>query len=75
MKLEPLGVGETAKLTVSPARGIDLGQGRGKTLEAEVHGGVVGVVFDARGRPLVVPEKGRAEAVNGWAKALSAYPG
>jgi uncharacterized membrane protein len=74
MRLEPLGVGETAKLTASPARGIDLGAGRGRQIEATVHGGVVGVVFDARGRPLVVPEKDRAQAVNGWAKALGAYP-
>jgi hypothetical protein len=74
MRLEPLGVGETARLTATPARGIDLGQGRGRTLEATVHGGVVGIIFDARGRPLVVPERNRAEAVKSWADALSAYP-
>ncbi len=75
MRLEPLGVGQTAKLKANPARGIDLGAGRGRPIEAEVHGGVVGVIFDARGRPLVVPEKNRAEAVSNWAKALRAYPG
>jgi uncharacterized protein (TIGR01319 family) len=74
MRLEPLGVGESARLTATPARGIDLGQGRGRTLEATVHGGVVGIIFDARGRPLVVPERNRAEAVKSWADALSAYP-
>ncbi|HPD14291.1 MAG TPA: glutamate mutase L [Planctomycetota bacterium] len=74
IKLEPLGVGETAQLAANPARGVDLGQGRGKALEATVHGGVVGVILDARGRPLVVPERNRAEIVNGWAKALNAYP-
>ena len=32
IKLEPLGVGETAQLAANPARGVDLGQGRGKAL-------------------------------------------
>lgn len=74
MRLEPLGVGETARLIATPARRADLGQGRGRPIEATVHGGVVGIIFDARGRPLVVPEKSRAEVVSGWAKALGAYP-
>jgi hypothetical protein len=74
MRLEPLDVGKTAKLMVTPARGTDLGEGRGKPLEATIHGGVVGVIFDARGRPLVVPEKNRAETVKRWAQALNAYP-
>ena len=74
IRLEPLEVGKTAKVTVTPARGIDLGEGKGREIEAEVHGGVVGVVFDCRGRPLVVPEKDRASVVEGWARALDAYP-
>ena len=72
--LEPLEVGKTAKVTVQPARGIDLGEGRGRELEAEVQGGVVGVLFDCRGRPLAVPEKNRAQIVESWASALEAYP-
>jgi len=74
LRLEPLADGVTAKLVVEPERGIDLGEGKGKTLEAEVHGGVVGVVFDARGRPLAVPEQNRTHVVEAWAKALNAYP-
>jgi len=74
LRLEPLAVGQSAKLTATPARGIDLGLGKGHRLEATVHGGVVGVILDARGRPIVVPEKGRAETVNRWAQALNAYP-
>ncbi len=72
--LEPLAEGQTAKVTIEPSRGIDVGEGRGRTVEAEVHGGVVGVVFDCRGRPLAVPEQNRAQVVDGWAKALDAYP-
>jgi len=74
IRLVPLGVGETARVVVKPARNIDLGLGRGRPLEATVHGGVVGVVFDARGRPLGVPEANRRETVERWADALDAYP-
>jgi len=72
--LEPLGVGETAEVVVEPAGGIDLGEGRGRTIEATVHGGVVGLVFDGRGRPLEVPVKDRRATVARWADALGAYP-
>ena len=72
--LEPLPVGETGQLVVEPARGVDVGAGRGKAIEAQVWGGVVGVVLDGRGRPLVVPEANRTETVARWAKALDAYP-
>jgi len=75
IKLERLDVAQTAKVVVEPSRGINLGAGRGRAIEATVRGGVVGVVFDARGRPLVVPEKDRSEVVEQWAEALDAYPG
>ena len=70
----PLGVGETARVVLEPARGIDLGEGRGRGVEAEVQGGVVGVVFDGRGRPLEVPQTSRSETVARWAGTLEAYP-
>jgi len=72
--LEPLQVGQAATVQLAPARGVDLGEGRGRAVEAEVHGGVVGVVFDGRGRPLVVPVENRSDIVNQWAQALAAYP-
>jgi len=74
IRLLPLGVGETARLAVKPARNIDLGLGRGRPFEATVHGGVVGLVLDARGRPLAVPDTNRRETVERWARALDAYP-
>jgi len=74
LALEPLGVGQTAELVAQPARDIDLGAGHGRTVEATVQGGVVGVVFDGRGRPLAVPERRRSETLTRWAKALAAYP-
>jgi len=72
--LEPLGVGQTAEVVCQPHRAVDLGAGRGKAFEATVHGGVVGVVFDGRGRPLAVPQEGRSATVARWAKAFQAYP-
>lgn len=47
-----LGQGETATVELRPARGVDLGAGPGKSLTAEVRGGTVGIILDARGRPL-----------------------
>ena len=73
--LVPLGVGRTARAVLEPGGSVDLGQGKGKVVEARLHGGVVGVVFDGRGRPLVVPETDRSEIVSGWARSLQAYPG
>lgn len=48
----PLGVDERAHVELFPARGFDLGNGPGKKVVSEVHGGTVGLILDARGRPL-----------------------
>jgi hypothetical protein len=52
----PLATGETALLSARPAKSVDLGVGKGKPVEQTVQGGVVGVVLDGRGRPLLLPE-------------------
>lgn len=52
----PLRPGEIGKLTLRPERGFDVGFGRpGKAGALRVTGGAVGVIIDARGRPLVLP--------------------
>jgi hypothetical protein len=48
----PLGAGETGRARVQPARSLDVGGGRGRTVERTVTGGVCGLILDARGRPL-----------------------
>jgi uncharacterized protein (TIGR01319 family) len=69
LKALPLGPGEHAKIEVTPARRFDVGAGRGKRLEAEVQGGEFGIILDARGRPLVIPEvKGTLEE---WTASLT----
>ena len=72
----PLGVGESAQAVINPERGFDVGAGAGKALEAKVEGGLVGVIIDCRGRPLVLPadDRTRMEMLRKWAGQLNAYP-
>jgi hypothetical protein len=76
LKLLPLAAGETAKVEITPARGVDVGAGPGKLLSREVRGGLVGLILDARGRPLKLPEEpaARRETAARWARALNLYP-
>ena len=65
-----------ATVAVEPERGFDCGGGPGKPIEREVRGGTVGLILDARGRPLVLPAEraaGRA-LVETWVNALQLYP-
>jgi uncharacterized protein (TIGR01319 family) len=77
MALLPLPVLEKAKAVIEPSRNFNLGAGKGKVLETEVEGGVVGIVLDGRGRPLVLPEDRakRVQKLQEWNKALNIFPG
>jgi uncharacterized protein (TIGR01319 family) len=70
-----LGDGETARVRVEPARGFDVGGGPGKRVEREVRGGTAGLIFDARGRPLALPEDRAAcrEAMAAVVRAMHLY--
>jgi S-adenosylmethionine synthetase len=46
--LLPLPESGTVRLVAAPERSFDLGLGRGRSLEAEVRGGVVGLIVDTR---------------------------
>ncbi len=72
-----LAAGAKGMLTVRPRRRFDCGEGRGTAVSREVSGGVAGVIIDARGRPLSLPEDAstRAEHVRQWWHALELYPG
>ena len=76
LKMLDLGVGETVKAKLTPAKGCDLGWGPGKTVEKDLHGGVVGLILDGRGRPIVLdPEDpNRVDMIRRWTDALNAYP-
>ena len=75
LKLLPLAIGETAHVIAEPTRHFDLGAGAGKRIEREVRGGTVGLVLDARGRPLELPPDRTAcrQATSAWVKALDLY--
>ncbi|MEM4727582.1 MAG: hypothetical protein QXD04_04945 [Candidatus Bathyarchaeia archaeon] len=72
----PLAEKSKARAIISPKHNLDVGAGPGKTLETEIEGGVVGVIIDARGRPLQLPQddKERRRTLISWLEALEAYP-
>jgi len=75
--LIPLPEPGTAELVARPERGFDVGAGRGRSLEAKVTGGVVGLIVDTRGRrPFALPEAAgeRIERLRAWNRALDLYP-
>ncbi len=76
LRLYPLGVGEKARVTIQPQRRLDMGAGQGQPVEAEVEGGVVGLVVDTRGRPLEVSTASteRVTLLKKWFEALDVYP-
>ncbi|MCK4576912.1 glutamate mutase L [candidate division WOR-3 bacterium] len=76
MVLIPLGVGEKKEVTITPAKSFNVGAGKGKQLNTIVEGGTVGIVIDARGRPLELPkdDKKRIEFLKKWNTALGIYP-
>ncbi len=63
-------------ISAEPARGFDLGAGPGKRIERQIKGGTVGLVLDARGRPLELPEERAAcrAAIEKWITNLDLYP-
>ena len=71
-----LAEGKTARVAIEPARGFDVGAGPGKPLERDVRGGTVGIVLDARGRPLALPDDPASakDTMTRWVQALDLYP-
>ena len=77
MKRIPLEVGRKVKAVLQPARGLDLGEGKGKPVERTLHGGVVGIILDGRGRrPFPKPqnEQERLRNLAQWNQVLDLYP-
>ncbi|MCW4050272.1 MAG: glutamate mutase L [Candidatus Bathyarchaeota archaeon] len=75
IKLMKLGPDEEAKVHITPEKEFDVGAGPGKEREATVAGGVAGVMIDARGRPIYLPEEetARKELLLKWFKSLELY--
>lgn len=65
--------GQKATLKMRPARHFDIGLGEpGREATAEVEGGILGIIFDARGRPLRLPadDEQRQAQLQQWLTAL-----
>jgi hypothetical protein len=68
----PLGLGRTGKLTLRPRPTINAGFGLGRGRTITLKGGAVGIILDARGRPLALPKAAdkRYEALLAWQARL-----
>lgn len=70
----PLLPGQKAKVTIQPSRRFDAGNGLGKPITITIPGGELGILIDARGRPLPT-EKNAAqqiERLGQWLKGVGA---
>ena len=55
LEILPLPSGQSARLSLQPVNRADAGLGAGRSGTVSVTGGALGVVIDARGRPLYLP--------------------
>ena len=64
------------KAVLRPVKGIDVGAGKGQEVHTELRGGVVGLIFDGRGRqPFALPEDAtRIAKLREWSAATAEYP-
>ena len=76
IRLLPLEANHEAGIELTPTRGFDFGAGDGKKVTGKVKGGVVGLILDARGRPLSIAgdEAARVRQLQTWAQAVNLYP-
>jgi hypothetical protein len=73
LQVIPLPTGEKATLEIRPAHYFDIGLGQpGRGALIDVEGGVIGVIVDARGRPLKLPtdEVQRQAQLRQWLSEL-----
>jgi hypothetical protein len=69
----PLEAGEKATLELHPTRRFDIGLGEpGRSVTAEAEGGLLGLVIDARGRPLDLPvdDTSRRKLLQEWLDSM-----
>ncbi len=67
---------EPVKATLTPGKGMDIGAGKNELIETTIYGGVVGIIFDGRGRPMEIPSdpKQRISDLSKWSVAVDEYP-
>ena len=67
---------EPIKAIITPAKTIDVGAGKGEPIETVIFGGVVGIIFDGRGRPLEISSDPnvRINDLTKWSSSMNEYP-
>ena len=72
IKVIPCGREEFLDLTIEPAKGFDVGKGKGQSLSMKLEGGTVGIIIDARGRPFNLPAENatRIAKLRDWLQAM-----
>jgi hypothetical protein len=73
LELIPLAAGKVADLILQPASGFDVGAGRGKRITRRINGSKLGLLIDARGRPISIKgdEVTRRSHQQQWLKTIS----
>jgi hypothetical protein len=68
---------ESTMLELVPTRGFDLGRGAGKSIQVPANPGALGLIVDARGRPLNLAPQGdaRREQMDEWLFAMTGERG
>jgi hypothetical protein len=71
----PLGYGEEAELTLKPRR-MEIAGVKGRGEKLTVSGGELGLIIDARGRPIRFPRDAeqRRERLRAWQEAITEEP-
>lgn len=84
IQVVPLDINKTKEITVEPARGFDVGAGKGKSVTARYAAGqkgpgsydlsdsIMGLIIDTRGRPFVLPsdDSTRIAKLREWLTAM-----
>ncbi len=67
---------EPVKAKLTPGKGMNVGSGKNESFETTMFGGIVGIIFDGRGRPLDISHdpKQRIEDLTRWSAAVNEYP-
>ncbi len=71
------GLPELVKAVFEPERHFDVGAGKGNKVETTIHGGVVGIILDGRGRPFdlsKLSDDDRVSHLKKWMNELNIYP-
>jgi uncharacterized protein (TIGR01319 family) len=71
----PIPVGQVVEMTINPHRSLDMGEGSGRAVTAQVEGGEAGILLDGRGRPIRFSDDRPTmkQTLLKWFKTLDVY--